>query len=556
MKFSLIFFLPIFLIFIDGKGQIIIEGKIHNYDGKSEVYYHPTLEGIYSPTWKTLQPNSRGEFKIKYKNEGYGTTSISFNKLNYRFFHDGNSHISFEIDQDKIRFPKRIKSSVIMDSLKDQRAVRAYHTRLNIARDKMVDSLKQLATLSVNGDFKDVNTYYNSNIRTSYLSSRNPAYNYYAQFIHMASNPEEVLQIIDSLTRIENDQVELLGHTLHDENIDAKTASEEVKTFLKNEIMAFYGGIFLSGMFGKQYDQLNGIYNNPDTILNAYNRGWEKLVEHFFSEISESVTLSPASLDVNELVQWLKIAKKDYQRYDVRPSSKSNDQYIIKALLNPDSTLLNNAIHLDDKSILAAKVSSLHLYLNNQTFYSPTLLYAYNELKKQYPNSIHIIQFEPQLEKLKAYLKSSSENFDKAKFIDTNYYQFQDLLKVLKGKNIFVDIWATWCGPCIDEFKYKSTIQPYIDRGELTVLYISIDKERWEKKWRDNIKYNQLEGYHVLANDVLIKDMWNYLGGMQGAIPRYALINEEGKLIENDAAKPRKSEKLIKQIEDLLSSNQ
>ncbi len=117
-----------------------------------------------------------------------------------------------------------------------------------------------------------------------------------------------------------------------------------------------------------------------------------------------------------------------------------------------------------------------------------------------------------------------------------------------------IDIWATWCGPCIEEFKYKSTIQPFIDREELTVLYISIDKERWEKKWRENIKYNRLERYHVLANDVLIKDMWQFLGGMQGAIPRYALINKEGKMMNNDAARPRQTEKLSEQIENLITS--
>jgi len=90
-------------------GQIIIKGKIHNYDGKSEVNYCPTVEGIHTPVWEAVQPNSKGEFRIKYNNEGYGTTIISFDRLLYRFFHSEKSYIQFEIDQSKIHLPERIR---------------------------------------------------------------------------------------------------------------------------------------------------------------------------------------------------------------------------------------------------------------------------------------------------------------------------------------------------------------------------------------------------------------------------------------------------------------
>jgi hypothetical protein len=49
--------------------------------------------------------------------------------------------------------------------------------------------------------------------------------------------------------------------------------------------------------------------------------------------------------------------------------------------------------------------------------------------------------------------------------------------------------------------------------------------------------------------------MWNYLGGMHGTIPRYALINKEGKINNNDAARPSQIGKLSKQIEEMISSS-
>ena len=61
---------------------------------------------------------------------------------------------------------------------------------------------------------------------------------------------------------------------------------------------------------------------------------------------------------------------------------------------------------------------------------------------------------------------------------------------------------------------------------------------------------------HVLADEVLIQDMWHFLGGRQGAIPRYALIDKNGALFLKDAARPSESEKLIEQINNLIFSLQ
>jgi hypothetical protein len=288
MRYFLFLISSIFLFLFEGQGQVIIDGKIHNYDGQSKVYYHPTLEGIYCPTWKTVLPNSQGEFKIKYKNEGYGTADITFKKLNYRFFHDGNSRISFEIDQEKINSPKRVKSySILKDSLKDSRAIRAYFTKLYIDREKRLDSIKHEATLFIQGDYQDVNNYYNRNIRSSYISTGMAGGDYYTELIREAERPERVIEITDSLINIEIDQINNFGAKINNENNGLKKANDEIKNYLENEIRAFYGCIFLTGMSAKRYDQLNGLLQNPDTIINVYNRGWEKLVESFFSEISE-----------------------------------------------------------------------------------------------------------------------------------------------------------------------------------------------------------------------------------------------------------------------------
>jgi thiol-disulfide isomerase/thioredoxin len=226
---------------------------------------------------------------------------------------------------------------------------------------------------------------------------------------------------------------------------------------------------------------------------------------------------------------------------------------IVEKLLNPKLSELDSLSLLDSNAILAFKLQYLFRFLYTETFYSPVLLNAVNELKVQHPNSLHLAYLEPQVQKLKAYLKAASTDYDKGEIIETNYIRFADLIESFKGQNILVDLWATWCAPCIKEFNYKSRIKPYVDNGKIVILYISIDNETSKKKWKENIKFNQLEGYHALANDVFVKDMWQVLGGDQGVIPRYALIDKNGNIVLNNAARPSDGEKLTKQIESLLS---
>lgn len=63
MKLIPIFFLSLFIFCFDGIGQVIIEGKIHNYDGKSTLFYYPTLEGIHTSVWVTIVPMQRENLK-------------------------------------------------------------------------------------------------------------------------------------------------------------------------------------------------------------------------------------------------------------------------------------------------------------------------------------------------------------------------------------------------------------------------------------------------------------------------------------------------------------
>ena len=529
-KMRYCFFLIFLVVHFSGFGRVIIKGKIRHYDGKSLVYYCPTTEGIQVPYSYKIQPAFNGVFKIEYENIGLGTTQIFFKKLLFRFFHDTDANIYFEIDEDKIQWPKRAGG------------------RLREAQWPIRDSVKRNATVVIKGDYARINNFYNRTLRVSYAVPREVGPDYYSQLISKADSPKKVRVILDSLVQIELNQIHHLPMPVNLENSDAGRKDSEIKEFLINEVHSFYGSMFLKGMNQKRQKQVEILMKDSTAALYMYNKQWETLIETFIFESKKNITPNAASFDYNEFIEYLSLTIGNYKIYHYPKNTTSLDEYVTKRLSGYDSLLF-----VDEKSALAYRISGLKLYLENQLFYSPALLSAIYELQMKYPGSKNIEHFTPQIEKLKDYLESSTQNFDQAMIIKTKFTSFNDLVKKLKGKNLLVDIWATWCGPCVEEFKYKDEIQSFIHGKPLHFLYISIDKPEWQDRWQQSIQFNKLTGYHFRADDQFIKDMWTVLGGEVGLIPRYALIDENGHVVVSTAARPSNHEKLKHQINQLLS---
>ena len=517
------------IVVISGHAQIVIDGQIKNYDGKTKVYYTPTIEGILF-TSHEITPGPKGTFRIQYNSDGIGTCRVSFKRISFSFVHGSKAKISFGVDQAKIKFPQKI----------DERRGNHVH-----------DSVKQAATNFIAGDLADVNTYYNKAVRSSTRVFSVEGCDY-SLLVKRAETPERVIQILDSLIQRELDQIDQLVLIPNIEGSNTLDLHHEMKKFLLNQVYSFYANVFLNGMMLKRHEQGSVLHQDPNAPLSIYDPSWERFVESYFINASKNIRPAASTFEYNELVLNMTYTLENYKKYDFDPPSKTDDEIVVERLLYPNLGILDSLSLLDDKGIFAYKLFNLSTFLQTQTFYSPVLLNAINELKLKYAASPHVAKFEPQIESLKKYLKSNSIQYDKAFVIETNYIRFEDLISTFKGKNILVDVWATWCGPCVEDFNYKSKLRPLIESGKISVLYVSIDKPTWEKKWKENMKFNQLEGYHVLANDILIEDMWKYLGGRQGVIPRYALIDRNGTLFLNEASRPSQGDELVNQIDDMV----
>ncbi|MGF1923257.1 MAG: TlpA family protein disulfide reductase [Bacteroidia bacterium] len=122
----------------------------------------------------------------------------------------------------------------------------------------------------------------------------------------------------------------------------------------------------------------------------------------------------------------------------------------------------------------------------------------------------------------------------------------ETILEKYKGKAIFVDLWATWCAPCLDAMQeFRSTKNEFRDKNVAFVYLTNASSPR--KLWEEKIK--GIGGEHYYLTD----SQWYHVMDKFGfeAIPSYLLFNKEGVIINKFTAFPG-SEKVKDMIKDLL----
>lgn len=170
--------------------------------------------------------------------------------------------------------------------------------------------------------------------------------------------------------------------------------------------------------------------------------------------------------------------------------------------------------------------------INNN--YEQELIKLFEEFKKAYPSSSYTHFLEPVIIPIISFHKKKEEPLnEKVKFVENTaeINSVKDLVKNLNGKPFYIDVWATWCGPCKEKFKDNAKLYELLKSKNIAMVYISIDKESKDKQWRDMAHFYNLEGYHVRATKKLDDDLRNIYGSESFAIPWHFLVDENGTVL-------------------------
>lgn len=228
--------------------------------------------------------------------------------------------------------------------------------------------------------------------------------------------------------------------------------------------------------------------------------------------LAEKALLQEKILDLDELMSLDSVAREDKF-----VSIKNELTNFYNSDKNIDTSIVNSSIKSIDPML-----NSYRRYINGDI-----------ALKREMPKG------------------APSPSFDDYENYNGNTTSLADL----KGKYVYVDVWATWCGPCKAEIPSLKKLEKEYHGKNIAFVSMSIDDDRshggsWDKAhedWKKMVKEKELGGIQIFAPKGWQSEfVQNYK--IKG-IPRFILIDPNGNIVSASAPRPS-SKQLIKLFDE------
>ncbi|MES2416839.1 MAG: TlpA disulfide reductase family protein [Bacteroidota bacterium] len=180
-----------------------------------------------------------------------------------------------------------------------------------------------------------------------------------------------------------------------------------------------------------------------------------------------------------------------------------------------------------------------------------------NAFTSRFPNSPYNAAIRKKATTLRALLAKNEQN--KAIEIVEGFEKINsiyDVIRPLKGKVVYVDVWGTWCGPCKEELYFLPGLKARFANKDVAYIYLDLDDDDMDLSWREFIKVNNLTGLHLRKTRQNIAPFWKELlantDDKAEYYPQYFIFDKDGKLVVSKANRPSSKELLYAQIEEVL----
>ena len=190
------------------------------------------------------------------------------------------------------------------------------------------------------------------------------------------------------------------------------------------------------------------------------------------------------------------------------------------------------------------------------------LSYKFNEVKndlneyKKYYKELSIMYLNEVIEAPNLEAPSSKDMKVSTIDFESNMLQFSDLdnniftIQDFKGKNLFINYWATWCNPCLAEMPYMAELyENYQNQDDLIFLYLSREK-------LDTIK-NYIPKDESLQNLPIYKIVTDDEFFATSGIPTTFIVNSKGEVVVKDVGSAFwNDESVFKFLDQLIQENE
>jgi|AntRauMFilla1563_2_1112583.scaffolds.fasta_scaffold08765_2 thiol-disulfide isomerase/thioredoxin len=346
-------------------------------------------------------------------------------------------------------------------------------------------------------------------------------------------NDTVAAQIVTKIDSLKNIELKELKNLHNDNSID-----KELYEILTKDVDYTYSDLLISLIFVKDRIGKPIAFNEANELIKKTNQKYPINIENrplYWTEHAQNYLINTEHF---YKVNRDEFTYNELQKYWEEDKLIPMDVKIIKSISSAETQEKLWAFYLISSAV--------------QKHYEKSLIEAFNDFKNTFPNSAYTKFIKPEIDIIKNYYNKINEEFaNDISFIEgEKINDLTELITKLKGEKYYVDIWATWCGPCKKEFIHNEKLASLLKKYNYKKIYISIDKENITQKWKDYIKFYDLTGKHILVNQEFVKDFEkNHSLVKNGiSIPQYMIFDEKGNIVTNNAPRPSS----LKELEKIL----